>query len=103
MSIQSIDDIQEKFDALVLQFFEGVRGEIAQNSTPSFNKILDAYNDMMSAIEHLNGINNTPTEQINRLQGLSAQYEEARRRVLKLEEQLINAGKKIDQQIELKI
>ncbi len=97
----SIDDIQEKFDKLVLLFFDSVRIEIGQNPAPSFHKILESYNEMLASIEKLNGINLSQPQQVDKLSRLSAQYEDAKNRINVLEQQLMQLGKQVDGELEI--
>ena len=96
----SIDDVQEKFDKVVLTFFESVRSELSLSKTTSFGNVLTSYDSMLSAINELNGINNTPQEQLANRQNLSRKYEDARKRIVILEEQLKELGSEFDEEIQ---
>lgn len=94
----SIDELQDKFDHLVLTFFESVRSELGQPTT-SFQNILDSHQSMLDAIKNLNGIDCSPDVQINRMKKVSELYEQSRIRVLKLEEELKQLGAEVDKEL----
>ena len=95
----SIDELQDKFDHLVLTFFDSVRSELGQPTT-SFQSILESHQSMLGSIRKLNGIDCSPEIQINRMQKVSERYEESRIRVLKLEEELKQLGVEVDRELE---
>jgi hypothetical protein len=96
----SIDDIQDRFDSLVLTFFDCVRSELSQNRPASFNNVLEAYNSMLVAVEDLNGINSSAEVQVDKMAKLSEKYEQARARILDLEDKLKLIGSEVDNQLE---
>ena len=105
----SIDEIQEKFDSLILSFFNGVRSELVQpgnqksRNAASFDQVLVSYNEMLDAVRNLNGIESSPTAQTAELRSISDKYEDAKKRILLLEEQLKTLGCEVDSEIDKNI
>lgn len=98
--LDSIDDLQDKFDKLVLTFLVSVQNEVSQTKAASFHKILESYNAMLASIENLNGIDHTPAQQMDKMKKLSELYQEARVRVLDLEKELIERGNEVDEELD---
>jgi len=96
----SIDEIQDRFDHLVLTFFDCVRSELSQTRPASFKNVLDAYNSMLQAVEDLNGINSSAEVQVDKMAKISDKYEQARLRILDLEEKLKVIGSNVDDELE---
>lgn len=95
----SIDEIQDRFDNLVLTFFDCVRSELSQTRPASFNKVLEAYSSMLHAVEELNGINSSAEVQVDKMAKISEKYEQARMRILDLEEKLKIIGSDVDEEL----
>ena len=105
----SIDEIQEKFDSLILNFFNSVRNELIHpgnqkgRNSASFDQVLHSYNEMLDSVRNLNGIQSTPIDQVSELRSISDKYEDAKQRILHLEEQLKTFGCEVDNEIDKNI
>ena len=98
----TVDDLHDRIDSLVLTIFESMR-EATQNDSnniPSASLIQEKLKETIESIDNLVGIDNTEEKQMEKIKELSAEYEQTKQSVIKLEKQLIHVKNVVDNALE---
>ena len=98
----TIERVQDKVDRLLLETFEVVRGHSDPSETPAQKaaKLVAAYDDAITSVDDLLGVDRTQEEQEAYLATASAEYEQLRKEVLALDTILRTVAGKVDNELE---
>lgn len=102
MSGQSIDDVHNLVDKLVLNVFEAMRSNtnVQEESKAQEDSIVNCHKELLQSIESIPGINMTDEELEQQLQKAMDDCSEEKRSILELNMRLKDLQKKVDQKLE---
>jgi hypothetical protein len=94
------EDVHSELDKLLLTIFEAVRtpGDTAQLKEASA-QIKNQYSKTISAVDALDGVDTTRSEQMSTIRATDAEYRKLREDVLHLREELIEKDRQVSNSI----
>jgi len=98
----TIERVQDKLDKLLLETFEVVRGhgDTSETAAQKAAKLVAAYDDAVTSVDDLLGIDRSQEEQEAYLAKATAEYEELRKEVIALDTSLRAVAAQVDNELE---